>query len=96
MQKRTMGMDYKQIGPLDEIADMTRSLTYGEMIDLAAELWKAAGGAEITAETLPAIFHQWSKGCAHGPETSAPAGTALMRVEPTPVDRADGRTELTD
>ena len=96
MQKRTMGMDDKQIGPLDEIAGIIRSLSYGEMIDLAAELWKAAGGAEITAETLPAIFHQWSKGCAHGPETSAPAGTALMRVEPTPVDRADGRTELTD
>jgi hypothetical protein len=88
-------MDFKQVGPLDEIADITRSLTYGEMIDLAAELWKAAGGAEITAETLPAIFHQWSKGSAHRPETPAPAGT-LTRVEPTPVDWADGRTEPTD
>jgi hypothetical protein len=93
-----MEMDFKQFGPLDEIADTTRTLTYGEMIDFAAELWKAAGGAEITAETLPAIFHEWSKGRAHRPETPAPApaGTALMRVEPTSMDWADGRTELTD
>jgi hypothetical protein len=96
LQKRITGMDFKQVGPLDAIADITRSLTYGEMIDLAAELWKAAGGAEITAETLPAIFHQWSKGCARRPETPAPAGTALMRVEPAPVDWADERTELAD
>ena len=91
-----MEMDFKQFGPLDEIADVTRSLTYGEMIDFAAELWKAAGGAEITAETLPAIFNRWSKGCAHRSETPAPTGTALMRGEPTAVDWADGRTELTD
>jgi hypothetical protein len=55
-----MEMDFKQFGPLDEIADVTRSLTYGEMIDLAAELWEAAGGTEITAKTLPAILHQWA------------------------------------
>jgi hypothetical protein len=79
-------MDFKQLGPLDEIADITGALTYGEMIDLAAELWKAAGGAEITAETFPAIFHRWSKERAHGPETPAPAGTALTRVEPTTVE----------
>jgi hypothetical protein len=87
-----MGMNFKEFGPLDEIADITGALTYGEMIDLAAELWKVAGGAEITAETFPTIFHRWSKGRA----TPAPAGTALMRVEPTPADWADGRTELTD
>jgi hypothetical protein len=91
-----MEMDFKELGPLDEIAGVIRSLSYGEMIDLAAELWKAAGGAEITAETFPAILHQWSKECAHRPETPASAGTALMRVEPTPADCADGRTELTD
>jgi hypothetical protein len=86
-------MDFKEFGPLDEIANITGALTYGEMIDLAAELWKAAGGAEFTAETFPAIFHRWSKGRAHRPETPAPAGTALMRVEPTPVDWADGLTD---
>jgi hypothetical protein len=31
------------------------------MIDLAAELWKAAGEAEITAKTLPAILDRWAK-----------------------------------
>jgi hypothetical protein len=93
---RTMRVNFEQFGPLDEIADMTGALTYGEMIDLAAEIWKAAGGAEITAETFPAIFHRWSQGRAHRPETPSPAGTALMRVEPTPVDWADGRTELAD
>jgi hypothetical protein len=89
-------MNFKEGGPLDEIANITGALTYGEMIDLAAELWKAAGGAEITAETFPAILHEWSKGHAHRPETPAPAGTALMRVEPSPVDWADGQTELND
>ena len=72
------------------------------MIDLATEFWKAAGGAEITAETFPAILHQWSNERAHRSEMPAPADTApaptdtvLMRAEPTPVDWADGRTELT-
>jgi hypothetical protein len=74
-----MEMDFKQFGPLDEIAGITCSLTYGEMIDLAAELWKAAGGAEITAKTLPAILHQWSYERAHKPEMPAPANTAFMR-----------------
>jgi hypothetical protein len=26
-----MAMDFKQVGPLDEIADITRSLSYGEI-----------------------------------------------------------------
>jgi hypothetical protein len=67
-----MEMDFKQPGPLDEIAGVIRSLSYGEMIDLAAELWRAAGGAEITAETFPVIFHQWSKECARRHETPHP------------------------
>ena len=86
MQKRTTGMDDKQIGPLDEIAGTIRSLSYGEMIDLAAELWKAAGGAEITAETLPAIFHQWSKGCAHRPETPHPLALRWCAWNPPPLE----------
>jgi hypothetical protein len=51
------------------------------MIDLAAELWKAAGGAQIAAKTVAAILHQWSNERLHRPETPAPAGTALMRVD---------------
>jgi hypothetical protein len=76
-----METDFKQLDQLDEIADITCSLTYGEMIDLAAELWKAAGGAEITAKTLPAILHQWSNEHLHRPETRAPADNALMRAD---------------
>jgi hypothetical protein len=76
-----METDFKQLGPLDDIAHIICFLKYGEMIDLAAELWKAAGGAEITAETFPAILHRWSKGGARRPETPAPAGTVLMRMD---------------
>jgi hypothetical protein len=45
---------------IDRLAELTRSLTYGEMLEFASELRKAAGETEITAETLPAIFHQWA------------------------------------
>jgi hypothetical protein len=56
-----MQMDFKPPGQIDKLAELTGSLTYGEMIDLAAELWKAAGEAEITAKTLPAILDRWAK-----------------------------------
>jgi hypothetical protein len=72
-----MDMDFKQFGPLDEIADITRSLTYGEMIDLADELWTAAGGAEMTPKTLPAILHRWASESRRRNRT----GTALMRLD---------------
>jgi hypothetical protein len=54
-------MDFKPPVQIDKLQELTGSLTYGEMIDLAAELWKAAGEAEITAETLPAILDRWAK-----------------------------------
>jgi hypothetical protein len=56
-----MQMDFKPPGQIDKLAELTRSLTYGEMIDLAPGLWKAAGDAEITVETLPAILDRWAK-----------------------------------
>jgi hypothetical protein len=74
-------MHFAPFDPIDQIADLTRTLTYGEMIDLATELWKAAGDAEITATTLPAILHRWANERAHRPETPLPTGTALMRVD---------------
>jgi hypothetical protein len=77
-----MEMDFNQFGTLDEIADITRSLTYGEMIDLAVELWKAAGDAEITAKTLPAILHQWSNERVHRSEMPARADTAPAPLTP--------------
>jgi len=71
-----MEMDLKPPGPIDEIAALALSLTYGEMIGLAAEIWKAAGDAEITAITLPAILHRWATETRHPHAT----GTALVRV----------------
>jgi hypothetical protein len=45
---------------IDRLAKLIRRLTYGEMLELASALGKAAGAREITAETLPAIFHRWA------------------------------------
>jgi hypothetical protein len=70
-----MQLDFTPFDPIDKIAELTRSLTYGDMIDLAAELWKAAGDAEISAMTLPAILHRWAS------ETRHQHGTALLRVD---------------
>ncbi len=47
--------------PLDEIASLMRSLTYGEMIELGEAIWKVKGEGEITQGTLPGILHRWSK-----------------------------------
>jgi hypothetical protein len=47
--------------PIDEIAGLIRRLTYGEMIELAEELWKAQiQGSEISKDRLPGLFHRWS------------------------------------
>jgi len=46
--------------PLDDIANMLRAITYGEMIELAGELWRERGEGDIDLKTLPAIFHLWS------------------------------------
>lgn len=45
---------------LEQIGELLRTLTYGEMIDLAGELWKAAEGADIVEHNLPAVFHCWA------------------------------------
>ena len=50
------------IDPLDDIGSLVRSLTYGQMIDLAAALWSAKDNRDMTAETLPAILHAWAAG----------------------------------
>jgi len=49
---------------IDKIAELIRSLTYGEMIEFASGLHEAAGGAEITAVTLPIVLHRWA--CEYG------------------------------
>ena len=48
--------------PLDEIASLVRGLTYGEMIELAATMWKSQPeGTAITKDNLPTLLHLWSK-----------------------------------
>jgi hypothetical protein len=71
-----MQLDFTPFDPIDKIAELTRSLTYGEMIDLAAELWRAAGDAEISTKTLPAILHRWASETRH-----QHTGTALLRLD---------------
>jgi hypothetical protein len=47
--------------PLEEIASLVRSLTYGEMIELAASMWKAQPDESgLTQENLPAVLYRWS------------------------------------
>jgi hypothetical protein len=71
-----MQLDLKPFNPIDKVAELTRSLTYGDMIDLAAELCKAAGDAEISIETLPAVLHRWASETRH-----QHTGTALVRLD---------------
>jgi hypothetical protein len=47
---------------LDDLASLVRTLTYGEMIEMAQAIWNAQPeGAAITEENLPALLHHWSK-----------------------------------
>lgn len=47
--------------PLDEIATMMRSLTYGEMMELAEAIWKIRPeGASVSQDSLPMLLHRWS------------------------------------
>jgi hypothetical protein len=46
---------------LDEIAKAIRTLTYGEMLELAESMWKVnSRGSEITEADLPGVWHRWS------------------------------------
>lgn len=46
---------------LNEIATLMRSLTYGEMIELAQAIWKIRPeGAEVDQHNLPMMLHLWS------------------------------------
>jgi hypothetical protein len=47
--------------PLDEIATVIQSLTYGEMIELSEAMWKnRPNGSAVTLENLPELLHRWS------------------------------------
>jgi hypothetical protein len=46
---------------LDEIAGVVRTLTYGEMLELAESMWNVRpGDAELTEHSLPALLYRWS------------------------------------
>jgi hypothetical protein len=46
---------------LDEIAGVVRTLTYGEMLELAESMWNVRPGeAELTEHNLPALLYRWS------------------------------------
>jgi hypothetical protein len=46
--------------PLDDIAALVQSLTYGEMIELSEAIWKSRSEVAVTQETLPPVLHRWS------------------------------------
>jgi hypothetical protein len=48
--------------PLDEIATLVQSLTYGEMMELSQAIWKGQPhqGSDVTQESLPALLYCWS------------------------------------
>lgn len=46
---------------LDEIAGVVRTLTYGEMMELAESMWNVRSGEiELTEHNLPALLYRWS------------------------------------
>ena len=46
---------------LDEIADVVRALTYGEMMELAESMWNVKpDGSTLTEHNLPAVLYRWS------------------------------------
>ena len=46
---------------LNEIATLVRSLTYGEMVELAQAIWKIRPeGEEVNERNLPMVLHLWS------------------------------------
>jgi hypothetical protein len=46
---------------LDEIAKVIRTLTYGEILELAESVWKVnSHGSDISESDLPDVLHRWS------------------------------------
>ena len=51
---------------LNEIATLMRTLTYGEMVELAHEIWKIRPeGEEVNQYSLPMMLHLWSTSSEH-------------------------------
>ncbi len=45
---------------LNEIATLVRSLTYGEMMELAEAIWNIRPEGSIDQQSLPMMLHMWS------------------------------------
>jgi hypothetical protein len=46
---------------LDEIADVVRALTYGEMMELAESMWNVrTDDSDLNERSLPAVLYRWS------------------------------------
>ena len=56
--------------PLDDIAALVQSLTYGEMMELSEAIWKSRSEGAVTEETLPPVLHRWSAGHLAAAQTS--------------------------
>jgi hypothetical protein len=60
--------------PLDEIATVIQSLTYGEMIEFSEAMWKnRPNGSAVTLENLPELLHRWSTSHSASARNGAPA-----------------------
>lgn len=46
--------------PLDDIAALVQTLTYGEMMELSEAIWNSRSEGGVTGETLPPVLHRWS------------------------------------
>lgn len=56
---------------LNEIATLVRTLTYGEMMELAQAIWKIRPEGTIDQQSLPMMLHLWSTLSLGGDETAS-------------------------
>ncbi len=61
----------------DEIAEMVRTLPYGELIEFASILWSRRGKGKLNSETLPKILHAWATRTEWAPDCT-------VATEPSP------------
>lgn len=68
---------------LNEIAALVRSLTYGEMMQLAQAIWKIRpdSAAVVDQTTLPMMLHRWSTALADAEEPAGEKAQDLKAAE---------------
>lgn len=50
----------EQKSHIDQVAEISLKLTYGEMIELAEDIWKHCPEGGITKDNLPSVLHRWA------------------------------------